>query len=157
MSAPRLIDYDECRTLHTQGWTHAALAERYGVTEGGVFRVLHLDRVRKYEKKARERYYAATCEDCGGPARVNWADPSPRAQRRLEEGIICRNCRGLRTREETLLRRMNDDGDIRCSKCKDYRPPNRYGDKRGFPRPICLDCEAQYRRELRERTRDRAA
>jgi hypothetical protein len=33
---PRLIDYEECADLYTQGWLIDALAERYKVTSIGV-------------------------------------------------------------------------------------------------------------------------
>jgi len=147
---PTRFDWDDCRRLRDEGWTQIRLAAHFGVSQAAVSRVLNIEKVRPKEAERRQRYYAACCEDCGGRASVNWAERSEHNQRRLNEGVLCRRCSGTRRREATLLRRINPDGDILCSKCGQHRPPDRFRDTRGFPKEWCKDCETVQRRAHRQ-------
>ena len=149
MSAPRRFDWDEANRLRGEGATYAEIGRRLGVTGNAIYLACNS------HARARQRKYGAawkkmTCEDCGGTCAPNPYHPHARLDR-----MICRKCSSRRRREETLLKRMNHDGDLLCARCGEWRPVETFAMNYGYPRWECRYCETTRRRANREANRDR--
>lgn len=141
---PRKFDHEEAQRLYAEGWTWASLAAKYGVSPAAIRRVC-VPEVRARMAATTRRNLTATCEDCGGYTTLGI---SP--HRNLDR-LICPKCAGIRKREATLLRRLNDAGDLRCSRCEEYKPIGHYLIISGFPGERCRECGSAMRRDYRHR------
>lgn len=150
MGPPRRFDWDEARRLRAEGWTLVALAERFSVSRAAiVFATNDAARKRAHERVTAK--FRMICDDCGGPCSHNFWARTGRHDR-----IVCQKCAGVRRSEEALLSRMNEDGDLACSQCGEYKPMDAFsGNGRGYPRSECRSCETIRRQAWREANRER--
>lgn len=58
---------------------------------------------------------------------------------------------------DVRLPKVREDGDVRCSKCGEYHPPQRFSrSPSGKYMAWCKPCMAQHNREARQRLREAA-
>lgn len=144
---PRKFDHELAIARYHEGVPVKRIADEMGVTDGAVWRVVD-PRIRKRMSEAMRLRFAALCDDCGGPCTHNWSSKHQRHDR-----VVCNRCAGIRRREDTLLSRLNDEGDIRCARCEQHQPVTEYRmDAAGFPKGRCRSCETAARRAYRQRT-----
>lgn len=144
----RKFDHDRCRTMYATGnWTQTALGEFFGVTPAAVARVVNPDLAKRMAKRSSE-YVQAICDDCGGPCVHNFY-----AKGKPHDSILCKPCRSARIREDCLLAHLDDDGDIRCNQCGEYKHWSQYKLRDdGTPQQYdCKPCRAAARRDYRRR------
>ena len=137
----RRFDHDEAKRLRASGWTWRALADRYGVCANAVVRVVD-DRARARLDASTRQWMTALCDDCGSECTHNWSSKHGRHDR-----VVCRPCSMERRKEESLLSRMDENGDLLCSGCGVYRPMVDFVMRQsGSPRSRCRACETEARR-----------
>lgn len=149
----RRFDHDECRRLYaTGGWTQSRLAARFGVSQARIGQIVNPSLKARVDARSRERF-AALCDDCGGPCTHNWWNKNGRHDR-----VICRTCSMERKREERLLGRLNEAGDIRCHACGNHKPIEAYRLRpaTGYPCNYCRACETAKRMEYPDKRRGSA-
>jgi hypothetical protein len=146
---PRLFDHDEALRLRGEGWTIQMVADHFGVSYRGVQRVTTPGERERMDAATMERF-EAICDDCGGRCTHNWSNRHGRHDR-----VVCQPCAAIRTREEALMARLNEDGDVRCTHCDAYQPMSVFSNDRGYPRAWCPSCETESRKARRRANRDR--
>lgn len=146
MPKPRIIDYEEAKSLRAGGCTYSEIAAVYGVSASAVRQAVD-ERAR-----ARRLAYSAQwqrrglCPDCGAQSTSHRADRS--------DSTRCRAC------ASALATTTVKPGAIRCLTCKTWKaddafPFNR--SKKGRVRrgrhQSCRACLTVLRREYRERNK----
>jgi hypothetical protein len=142
----RKFDHDECRRLRQDGWTYQALADHYHVSIAAIDRVLNPNRRKRMDERTRD-WLTAICDDCGKTCTHNWSSKKGRHDR-----VCCKQCGDKRRREEHLIARHDEHGNIHCCRCETHKPPDDFRfDKHGFPRNRCRSCETAARRDYHHR------
>jgi hypothetical protein len=144
----RKFDHDEARKLRAEGWSYRELAARFGVSDSAILRVCNPQSRAKMEahSAAWSRRQRQPCR--GGCGRLVWHHG-----RRIRSGY-CPSCLGkLKTRTvrpDTLL----------CTHCGEWKldeefPFGRTANKSRRDRhSFCRGCQAEVRREHRQRNRE---
>jgi hypothetical protein len=146
MAPPPRFDHEEARRLYAAGVSRVELAERYGVTVNGIYRVTASPEVRaRYEayQEAKQQSYRVPCANgCG--ALVHG---------RYRPGRFCVDCA---TKERATSVRPDT---LHCSRCDLWLPDSAFPSNkagRGMRRgrhAMCRACSTEIRREYRERNK----
>ncbi len=147
----RKFDHDEARRLVQAGASYQEVASMFGVTYAAVRRVVD-PRVRRKMDEATRRQFEYVCEDCGGLCTHNFS-----SKRGNHDRVVCKACAVERRREDELLKRLDDEGNLRCGRCHEHKPVEAFRMRAtGFPNHTCKACVNGKRREWRLANLERA-
>lgn len=147
----RKFDWDEALVLRASGLSWQSVAERCGVSETAVRRILvpgEAERMEAYRAnyQREKRPHAGVCPDCGGES----------SQGRYRKGSRCRACD---TRHKCKSAR---DDTLRCSTCRLWLPDDQFpnqqahvGKSRRGRHAVCRPCQNVARQLNREANRER--